>query len=251
MVREFSKDILIASLQPVTLEEAEKLDIGSIPGDQLGAGGIDSSLLSFLRRNWVSNVTRDTKASQGPPPKPAKPVTKSFRSKKRVPRVKKKKPHRSKKTYDDTDLEAIKQMKKLRVQWSQKEDNILVLCKAALDLLTPLTPYCIKILRCEVRTAFRRHSGSESLDKTQFSVARRIMYMRRTRRWSAVTALVQMVQRLPEAQQFLVPLPPDLKTTSPDFKDIRARINANYHLLVDLMAEKYLDNGVVLTMQVK
>lgn len=39
-----TKKILLACLSPKTFEDARAADIGYIPGDQLGAGGLDSDL---------------------------------------------------------------------------------------------------------------------------------------------------------------------------------------------------------------
>jgi hypothetical protein len=44
-------------LRQIEFEQAEKLDNGEIPGDGKGAGGLDSSFLSHLIRNWVLTGT--------------------------------------------------------------------------------------------------------------------------------------------------------------------------------------------------
>ena len=45
----------------VSRERIEASDDGVIPGDQLGAGGLDSSLFSHLYRNWFRSVKIDKK----------------------------------------------------------------------------------------------------------------------------------------------------------------------------------------------
>ena len=36
--------------------QAERDDVGEIPGDHLGAAGLDSSINSYLKRNWTWNA---------------------------------------------------------------------------------------------------------------------------------------------------------------------------------------------------
>ena len=49
------KPAMIASLSPKTSEEAPNHDDGTIPGDGLGAAGLDSSIFAHLKRNWTWN----------------------------------------------------------------------------------------------------------------------------------------------------------------------------------------------------
>ena len=49
------KPAMIASLSPKTAEDAPSYDDGSIPGDGLGAAGLDSSIFAHLKRNWTWN----------------------------------------------------------------------------------------------------------------------------------------------------------------------------------------------------
>ena len=49
------KPAMVASLAPRTAENAPGHDDGSIPGDGLGAAGLDSSIFAHLKRNWTWN----------------------------------------------------------------------------------------------------------------------------------------------------------------------------------------------------
>ena len=49
------KPAMVASLAPRTAENAPSHDDGSIPGDGLGAAGLDSSIFAHLKRNWTWN----------------------------------------------------------------------------------------------------------------------------------------------------------------------------------------------------
>lgn len=47
--------ILLKSLRAQSIESARENDNGTIPGDHMGAGGLDSSLYAHLQRNWSFN----------------------------------------------------------------------------------------------------------------------------------------------------------------------------------------------------
>lgn len=47
-----TKKELLAAIQPKTIEETKACDVGYIPGDNLGAGGLDSDMFVHLKRNW-------------------------------------------------------------------------------------------------------------------------------------------------------------------------------------------------------
>jgi len=49
------KQAMIDALSPKNAEEAEIQDDGTIPGDGLGAAGLDSSIFAHLKRNWTWN----------------------------------------------------------------------------------------------------------------------------------------------------------------------------------------------------
>ena len=49
------KPAMIAALSPKNSEEAPYHDDGSVPGDGLGAAGLDSSIFAHLKRNWTWN----------------------------------------------------------------------------------------------------------------------------------------------------------------------------------------------------
>ena len=53
--------------------QADQDDVGDIPGDHLGAAGLDSSIFAFLKRNWTWNTRQGIK----PAPPPSKPTTSS------------------------------------------------------------------------------------------------------------------------------------------------------------------------------
>jgi hypothetical protein len=58
-----SKPAMAATLSAKTFEAAVANDNGRVPGDRKGAAGLDSSLWSFVKRNWVWSGQLDTKAA--------------------------------------------------------------------------------------------------------------------------------------------------------------------------------------------
>lgn len=62
---------MISEWQPRTIADVVQLDIGGIPGDGRGAGGLDSSFYAHLQRNWsfkrIRYKTRSVRAERKPP----------------------------------------------------------------------------------------------------------------------------------------------------------------------------------------
>ena len=47
------KEEIARALAPIAFADAEQLDDGTVPGDNLGAAGLDSSLFAHMPRNWL------------------------------------------------------------------------------------------------------------------------------------------------------------------------------------------------------
>ncbi|XP_043222103.1 general transcription factor 3C polypeptide 1-like isoform X2 [Amphibalanus amphitrite] len=66
----FYKPALVRWAKPRTPDQADGLDQGEIPGDQLGAGGIDTSMFAHVLRNWkwrrMAQLTQANKTPSGP-----------------------------------------------------------------------------------------------------------------------------------------------------------------------------------------
>ena len=75
--------------------------------------------------------------------------------------------------YDERDREALKLMRKLRVEWTNKEDSFLLLCKVAGTFLDQRP---IRIQYSFVRNLLHKRFP-ESLNKTSRACQRRINYM--------------------------------------------------------------------------
>lgn len=77
-------------------------------------------------------------------------------------------------TYNDVDKQALRQMTKLRVDWSPEEDNLILFCKVAMLYLCP-NPRKQGIPTCCVRDILQWVLKSN--DKTSRACQRRIVYM--------------------------------------------------------------------------
>lgn len=197
---------LLAYCKAVQPHEAIELDVGVLPGDKRGAACLDSYFFAHLERNWSFNATRFKQTQYQPfmPKAATKPlrykmvrVTRDATLKKnqqslkavplhklkaavvrrRVPVTRKKKTilfrKRIQNKYDDIDRMAIQNMKKLRVDWSDTEDNFLLLCKVAQKYLNPSNRFVMpaQVIRDLI------HWNCKSLNKTALACRRRIAYI--------------------------------------------------------------------------
>lgn len=77
--------------------------------------------------------------------------------------------------YDEIDFSALQRMDKLRVDWEQHEDNILLVCKVAIAYLCP-NPRRNLISYTAIRDILRSYSFT-SHNKTSRACQRRLSYM--------------------------------------------------------------------------
>lgn len=153
-----TKPKLVEACRPKTAEEAPNMDDGHIPGDRRGAAGLDSALFAHLKRNWNWNELfshPQKKSDVAEVPKSVEKVQKVKESKiikrykvtmkgrqakqKTIVRqvLPKRKARNRKPTYDEKDKECLRRMSKLRTDWTQIEDNVLLLCLVASFYLCP------------------------------------------------------------------------------------------------------------------
>lgn len=77
--------------------------------------------------------------------------------------------------YDEIDFSALQRMDKLRVDWEQHEDNILLVCKVAMVYLCP-NPRRNPVTFTAIRDVLRSYSFT-SHNKTSRACQRRLLYM--------------------------------------------------------------------------
>lgn len=201
----YRNEKLLQCLEEVPAEEAAEKDCGFLPGDHLGAAGLDSSFFAHLLRNWsfkatkykikkstsmpnnrkgvpirynrLVRITRDStvKNSSGEKKITIVPLNSLSRRRRRVATRKTAKAVRNRMTlYDDVDREALRRMKKLRVDWNTEEDNFLLLCRVAKLYLG----MCMKrplILPSVLRDLM--YWSCKSMNKTSQACKRRITYI--------------------------------------------------------------------------
>lgn len=171
------KEDLLAATKGQTYQSAAERDVGYIPGDKLGAAGVDSALFSYRKSNWI--VAKHTQKAEMKPPDKVMGIRKkkldktriqsiSFdalqsmqssyvslanrgkkESKKRVMKsqLRKKEQLRVLKArkqrgiqrvyYDKVDNGIMFKLKGSRALWSSSEDFYLLICRFASSYLTP------------------------------------------------------------------------------------------------------------------
>ena len=277
------KPAMLEALSPRTAEEATAADDGSVPGDGLGAAGLDSSIFAHLKRNWTWNAgegggrrgekltpsfilpgetsirteggvkrvvvgrrpnekrtTKGQKRKRATSPKPksessrvsGRPaVTKRLVTRKVTQVVRK--PY-----YDEKDKAALRLMRKLRVDWSAREDSFLLLCKVAGAFLcanarNQMVAYTL------VRDLLHSHFP-ESSNKTSRACQRRLNYMLRNQSSADDVALFLEDARQDQeiVDRFQVPLTGELGRAANE-----VRIETDFAPLVELLMAKYRKAG--------
>ncbi|XP_068150528.1 general transcription factor 3C polypeptide 1 [Drosophila tropicalis] len=212
-------------LDPVGFEKALELDTGFVPGDQLGAGGIDSSIYAHQFRHWSWVQNKGFKSETNSPTTAASGASKSSNpGRKRMPTIARLKPthklqmrksrpaqpggsaqspaKRKSGPRDDVDRDALRNMRTLRVAWSPQEDRLLKMGRAVylfIDAPMPALALCNVGIVC--RDIIRRHLGI--CNKTTQACVRRLQF------------LMRMKRDLPEVPNWIYSM-----QTSPQFRPI-------------------------------
>ncbi|KAJ9600248.1 hypothetical protein L9F63_009473, partial [Diploptera punctata] len=136
-----NNNISVSSVPAVKpkIEEQRKARLASLKPEPLNLGEIFQKPPNKLKKN--STTPHGKKRASNPKSEPKKTVTKAVRvvkAKNVVRRVMPRKKNKAHKPYyDEIDMKALQLMSKLRVEWSPKEDNLLLLCKVAAMYLCP------------------------------------------------------------------------------------------------------------------
>ena len=193
-----AKEILQKCLKLQSSTSAPLNDTGVIPGDHLGAAGLDKAFLVHLKQSWNRSMVKKemiiTRSAESPTKRKNRstsgrtektvryPSIVSLNSKSKIIRrvaPRKESEHlRQKKAkkllYDNVDREALKLMKTLRVSWSDVEDRTLIMCKVAVKFVFPLeTQYCHYINTALFRDVVHFRT-EKALNKTSRACQRRM-----------------------------------------------------------------------------
>lgn len=186
-------------------------------GDQRGAGGIDSNHYSYLINNWNwstskkpskfsldngrSRRTRYIRRSRAiVNKKPTKILHKVKRKiiSSAINDGVKKKVKKIKYQPDSIDREAIRNMRSLRVKWTDSEDHILKVVKAAHIMLNP-SPLDFLLLQVAkiMRDIIRQTLGHQ---KTSMACLRRIQYIIKEKKttYSEIQSIICEFQKHPQ-----------------------------------------------------
>lgn len=173
-----SKPSLLESTKPKTPEVL--VDAGDVPGDHSGAAGLDSSLFVHLKRNWNSPDLVAPQRPPQPPPEPPKPQKTKPQRKKVIRQILPKKSKKKRPRYDEKDKLCFTRMSRCRIDWSQVEDNVLMLCTVADRYLCPNRRR--QWVEYTVMRDILHKILPQSRDKTSRACQHRINYMMRNHR---------------------------------------------------------------------
>lgn len=205
------KPTILASIEAQSYENAIENDVGKIPGDNLGAAGLDSAFFSHIKRNWNWQMIKCKKPATQKSSLRAKkldgikstpiqfkklmrereidgkrkkikrfvtPIPKCVnlprKTKVLYRRIKEQRVRARNPHYDEIDKHALTLMNKLRVEWSRAEDNMILLCKVGMMYFTTNSKKQT-ITSQVVRDIL--HFSTKSTNKTSRACQRRIVYM--------------------------------------------------------------------------
>ncbi|XP_066593076.1 general transcription factor 3C polypeptide 1 [Prorops nasuta] len=151
-----------------------------------------------------------------------------------------KKKLRSRVKYDEIDYRALQRMHKLRVDWDQQEDNILLVCKVAMMYLCP-NPRKQLVSFSAVRDVLRTFSYN-SYNKTSRACQRRLLYMMRQPK--TINSVILGVEEI--KQNFYIntrfgDIVETLKNQYPDSYEYEQRVTDVFKNLVSFIAKKFYD----------
>lgn len=277
--RELGKESLKKAIEPKTVAKVIEDDNGTIPGNNLGAAGLDSVMFSFLRSNWTGPINKAkeevkkvnsikvplqkikkeqikkrlllkrNRQKKGPMKterinllmSEEKSNSSKFRKvKERECRFKR----RRKTSYDEIDLEALKLMNTLRVTWSTAEDNLLLICRVAMMFLCPNSRTFVRIPWSEVRRVLQEHLP-ESRNKTQKAIARKIIYMlKNPTTVRSVNLCLEELKEMPEASSKFdcSELLSSIKSSTPNLTELQNKLYEKFHELVSFLKNRFIDS---------
>ncbi|XP_017075867.2 general transcription factor 3C polypeptide 1 [Drosophila eugracilis] len=176
----------------VEFDQAVELDNGTVPGDHLGAAGLNSHLFAHHFRHWSWVQRQNGGKSNAAREKAKRPVRKravitrlkigprlAVRKTRELPDGKTIK--KSSGPRDDIDRDALRNMRTLRVKWAPEEDRLLKMGRAVymfIDAPTMTLALCDLAIVC--RDLIRRWLGI--CNKTTQSCVRRVQFMVKMKR---------------------------------------------------------------------
>ncbi|KAJ4449055.1 hypothetical protein ANN_00450, partial [Periplaneta americana] len=228
------------SIKP-RVEEQRKARLASLKTEPLQFGEIFQKPSDKPSQFRLSNVKKKIVSRKIEPKKHAVEPKRREEKKKKVvrhvlPRQKKKRVHRP--YYDEVDMEALKLMSKLRVEWSITEDNLLLLCKVAVMYLCPFPRKQIINFQT-IRDVLHKICPS-SHNKTSRACQRRILYMMKNKSTAHSVALhLEEVRQDPEIIKQFNNTIQELKSKTDDIEEMEKLAAEKFKVLVSVLQRKF------------
>lgn len=278
--RELSRESLKKIAEAKSVEKVLEDDNGHLPGDGLGAAGLDSAMFSFLKSNWSFPIKKASDEVKKPravkvflqrikkehfkkrlllkrnrrkkgllKTEHLTPITSDDKPKpgkfRKVKERECKFQRRKVASYDEIDLEALKYMNTLRVTWSTTEDNVLLICRVAMLYLCPKARTFVRIPWSEVRRVLQE-SCPESRNKTQKAIARRIVYMLKSPTTvRSVNLCLEELRGLPEVTERFdcSGFLDNIKPSTPNLSKLQNQLYLKFHELVGFLKDRFLESN--------
>ncbi|XP_069672695.1 general transcription factor 3C polypeptide 1 [Periplaneta americana] len=230
----------VSSIKP-RVEEQRKARLASLKTEPLQFGEIFQKPSDKPSQFRLSNVKKKIVSRKIEPKKHAVEPKRREEKKKKVvrhvlPRQKKKRVHRP--YYDEVDMEALKLMSKLRVEWSITEDNLLLLCKVAVMYLCPFPRKQIINFQT-IRDVLHKICPS-SHNKTSRACQRRILYMMKNKSTAHSVALhLEEVRQDPEIIKQFNNTIQELKSKTDDIEEMEKLAAEKFKVLVSVLQRKF------------
>lgn len=140
--------------------------------------------------------------------------------------------------YDEADQAALLLMSKLRVDWSHKEDNFLLLCKVANMYLCPIPRQQVvplQLIRDILHSKF-----PESHNKTSRACQRRITYMMKNMSTSSSVALyLEEIRQDPEIKKNFEISVSELRKKCENAEEVEKIVTDKFRALVDVLEKRF------------
>lgn len=150
-----------------------------------------------------------------------------------LPKVPKRKPY-----YDSTDLEALTNMSKLRVEWTAPEDNVLLLFKVASSYLSPNVRNQLVSMQAWRDLLHRLVHGAKN--KTSRAVQRRILYMMKNPSTArSVSLCLEEIKQDPKINKEFGNLHSNLKAQGLSATKIENVMNEKFAKLVEILQGRF------------
>lgn len=268
--RKPGKNPEVVFISTVDYEDAERHDVGNVPGDRLGAAGLSSHLFAHTFRNWswlveTKSKPKPVRASRilhTPRYKVSKLLVQSRKNvqvnnrlsvvplkrlqvkttAKRTVKYVKKQPIR-----DAIDRDALKNMRTLRVSWRKEEDEILKMARATYMYIGASTVVFNLINVAKICRDVLRHTLG-IYNKTSQAVMRRGTFMiKMNRHLPEVPAWLHFLQTNEDLQNMYgEDITTKLRQAYPNKNEFFNALKIHFILILNFLYKYVKNNGEII-----